>query len=53
MDMIIASHESINGDYKKLKEMFKNNSHILSKDERIKYVNTYCSNDLKMVIEKS
>lgn len=53
MDMIVASHESINGNYKKLKEMFKNNSHILSKDERIKYVNTYCSNDLKMVIEKS
>ena len=23
MNMIVASHESINGDYKKLKEMFK------------------------------
>ena len=40
--MIIASHESINDDYKKLREMIKNNSHILSKEERLKYVNTYC-----------
>ena len=52
MDMIIASHESINGNYKKLKEMFKNNSHILSKDERIKYVNTYCSNELMKKISE-
>ena len=52
MDMIIASHESINGNYKKLKEMFKNNSHILSDDERLEYIATYCSKDLKRVIEK-
>ena len=52
MDMIIASHESINGNYKKLKEMFKNNSYILSEDERIKYVNTYCSNELMKKISK-
>ena len=52
MDMIIASHESINGDYIKLKEMFKNNSHVLSEEERLKYVDTYCSNELKKVIEK-
>ena len=52
MDMIIASHESINGDYKKLKEMFKNNSYILSEEERLKYVDTYCSKELKRVIEK-
>lgn len=51
MDMIIASHESINGDYKKLKEMFKNNSHILSEEERLKYVDTYCSKELKTIVK--
>ena len=48
--MIIVSHESINGNFRKLKEMFKNNSHILSEEERLKYVDTYCSKELKMVI---
>ena len=50
MDMIVASHESINGDYKKLKEMFKKNSHIISEEERLEYINIYCSNDLKNII---
>ena len=47
MDMIIASHESINGDYKKLKDMFKKNSHIISEKERLEYINIYCSDELK------
>ena len=47
MDMIVASHESINGDYKKLKDMFKNNSHNLSEDEQLEYINIYCSDELK------
>ncbi len=50
IDMIVASHESINGDYKKLKEMFKNNSRVISEDERQKYINTYCSCELKEII---
>ncbi len=50
MDMIVASHDSINGDYKKLKEMFKNNSHVISEDERQKYINIYCSDELKKII---
>ena len=41
MNMIVASHESINGDYKKLKEMFKSNSHNLSEEERLEYINIY------------
>lgn len=51
MDMIVASHESINGDYKKLNEMFKNNSHNLSKEERLEYIKIYCSRELKKIIE--
>ena len=47
MDMIVASHESISGDYKKLRDMFKNNSHDLSEEERLEYINIYCSDVLK------
>ncbi len=50
MDMIIASHESINGNYEKLKDMFKNNSHDLSKEERLKYINIYCSEVMKQIL---
>lgn len=50
MDMVIASHESINGDYKKLKDMFKNNIHYLSEDEQLKYINIYCSDELKHML---
>ena len=42
-DMIIASHESINGNYEKLLNIFKNNSYILTEKERKIYVNIYCS----------
>ena len=42
-DMIIASHESINGDYKKLLNIFNNNSYILTEKEREIYANIYCS----------
>mgnify|MGYP007047870746 CR=1 FL=1 len=48
--MIIASHESINGDYNKLKEIFKNNSHTVSEKEKLKYINIYCSNKLKQFL---
>ncbi len=51
MDMIIASHESINGDYEKLKEMFKNNSRNLSEKEKKECINIYCSNKLKKIID--
>jgi len=50
MDMVIASHESINGDDKKLRDMFKNNSHKLSEKERLEYVNIYCTDELKNLI---
>lgn len=46
MDMIVASHESINGDCAKLKDMFKNNSYILSEEKRLSYINIYCSDEL-------
>ena len=51
MDMIVASHESINGNYKKLRDMFKNNSRNLSEEERLECINIYCSDDLKKIIE--
>ena len=51
MDMIIASHESINGNYEKLNSIFKNNSHILNAKEKEIYINTYCTNELKELIE--
>jgi len=51
MDMIVASHESINGDYKKLRDMFKNNNHDLSEEERLEYINIYCYDDLKKILE--
>lgn len=50
MEMIVASHESINDDYKKLKNMFKNNSHILSEEERLEYVNVYCLKEVKQLL---
>ena len=49
--MIIASHDSINVDYTKLKGMFKKNSKILSEKEGLEYINIYCSNELKKVIQ--
>ena len=51
MDMIIASHESINGDYKKLKDMFQKNSHIISEKEILEYINIYCSDELKKIVK--
>ena len=50
-DMIVASHDSINGKYRKLKVMFKNNSHTMNEKERLKYINLYCSNEIKNIIE--
>lgn len=46
-DMIVTSHESINGNYEKLKNMFKSNSHILNDEERLEYIRIYCSDELK------
>lgn len=50
MDMIIASHESINGHYDMLKQLFFDNCKLINKLEQIKYVNSYCSNQTKNVI---
>jgi len=52
MDMIIASHESINGDYKKLTTMFKNCSKPIKKEDQLKYIELYCSKDLKTKLIK-
>jgi len=39
--MIIASHDSINGNYDKFMKMFKKYSIPLSKEEQIKNIETY------------
>ena len=46
MDMIIASHESINGHYDKLNKMFKENSYQITEEEREKYIELYCLNKI-------
>lgn len=50
-DMIIASHDSINGNYENLRSMFKNNSSVLSKEKQNEYIEMYCSDKLKNIIE--
>lgn len=50
MDMIIASHENINGNYEKLYAMFNKCSKSLSKEKQIEYVNLYCSKYLRKKI---
>lgn len=52
MYMIVASHESINENYKKLEDIFKENSHILSEKERLENINIYCSDKLKKILEE-
>lgn len=51
--MIIASHESINGDYTKFLKMFKECSKPVSKEEQRSNIDTYIlNNDLKSEILK-
>ena len=45
-DMIIASHDSINGHYEKLFDIFKKNSIPLSEEERICFIKLYCIKEL-------
>jgi cell filamentation protein len=43
MDMIIASHEAINGHTDKLHKLFISNVEVLSKEEQLYFINLYCS----------
>ena len=45
-NMIVASHDSINGHYEKLLEIFKKNSAPLSEEERIYFIKLYCVKEL-------
>ena len=45
-DMIIASHDSINGHCEKLLDMFKKNSSLLSNDEKLYFMKLYCTKEL-------
>jgi len=45
-DMIVASHESTNGDYAKLREMFARCAGRLSGAEQKQYIELYCTKSL-------
>lgn len=45
-DMIVASHDSINGHYEKLLDIFKKNSAPFSDEKRIHFISLYCVKDL-------
>ena len=47
MDMIEASHDSINGNYEKLLNIFKNNSKMINEEERQQYIDMYCDKEIK------
>lgn len=49
-DMIIASHDSINGKYEKLLNMFKNNSSFINLKKQKEYIEMYCSKEVKDII---
>jgi len=46
-DMVVASHESITGNYSKLRDMFKGCASVLSKVEQRQYIERYCIESLK------
>ena len=52
MEMIIASHDSINGNYKKLTKLFINNSKPLILEQQLEYINLYCSKHIYNIIIK-
>lgn len=52
MDMIIASHEAINGHNDKLHALFTANANPLLKEEQVKYINLYCSNNMAKSIKE-
>ena len=52
MEMIIASHDSINGNYKKLTKMFIDNAKPLTLEQQLNYINLYCLKDIYIIIIK-
>jgi len=46
-DMIVASHDSTNGDFITLREMFRRCAKKLSKLEQKQYIELYCTDTLK------
>ncbi len=52
MDMIIASHEAINGHNDKLHKIFTSNAEVLSRKEQLQYIDLYCSNGIAKLIKE-
>lgn len=51
-EMLIANQRSLNGNNDLLYEMFQINSKPLSKEEQIKFINLYCSDQLLNYLER-
>ena len=52
-DMIMASHDSINGNYGKLLYIFNSNAKQLTLEKQKEYINTYCSPKIHDMIFKN
>lgn len=52
MDMIIASHEAINGHNEKLHDMFFANANEITKEEQLNYINLYCNKKLESKLKE-
>lgn len=51
MDMVVASHESIRGDYDKLNIIFRQHSVSLFQEDKTKYISLYCNETIKHEIQ--
>ncbi len=51
IDMIEASHDSINGHFEKLMNLFKDNSNVITEEERQQYIDMYCNNEIKIIVK--
>ena len=51
MDMIVASHEGVNGDNNRLYKMFKEHSKELSKEKQLQCIDIYCSDKLAIKLK--
>lgn len=51
-DTIVIRYDSIDGDYKKLKEILKDNSRTISEKERKKFIKIHCCDELRNLLVK-
>lgn len=51
-EMTSACHLSVKGNYDKLMKLFQENHYVLSKEEKLGYINLYCSTPLKKELKR-